>query len=142
MAKQSVTAAARRAFYIEGIDELNIEIGKLLLDVQGQSVGKDMKDVFIKAAVEVRDEARTNVRDKTGNLRRGIFAARGDSNKPSALVGVNYAIAPHAHLVEFGHAGPRPAPPHPYMRPAVAAKKERVKQIMIDGLAEIIRRYK
>lgn len=28
------------------------------------------------------------------------------------------AYAPHAHLVEFGHGGPAPAPPHPFVRPA------------------------
>ena len=26
--------------------------------------------------------------------------------------------AKYAHLVEFGHGGPHPAPPHPFMRPA------------------------
>ena len=28
------------------------------------------------------------------------------------------AEAPHAHLVELGHAGPKPAPAHPFMRHA------------------------
>jgi HK97 gp10 family phage protein len=28
-----------------------------------------------------------------------------------------------AHLVEFGHGGPHPAPPHPFMRPALDEKK-------------------
>lgn len=29
--------------------------------------------------------------------------------------------APHAHLVEYGHGGPHPAPAHPFMRPAFDA---------------------
>jgi len=29
--------------------------------------------------------------------------------------------APHAHLVEFGHGGKHPAPPHPFLRPAFDA---------------------
>jgi len=29
--------------------------------------------------------------------------------------------APHAWLVEHGHGGPKPAPPHPYLIPAVEA---------------------
>lgn len=140
--RQSVTAAARRAFKIQGIEELQGELDNLLRDVTSQSVGKDMKDVFVKAALEVRDDARQRVAVKTGNLKKGIFAARGDNNKPSAIVGVNYKIAPHAHLVEFGHAGPHPAPPHPYMRPAVENKRDRVRQILSDGLREIVDRYK
>ena len=29
------------------------------------------------------------------------------------------AQQPHAHLVELGHGGPKPAPPHPFMKPAI-----------------------
>lgn len=36
--------------------------------------------------------------------------------------------AKYAHLVEFGHGGPRPAPPHPFMRPAFAAKVNAAKR--------------
>lgn len=66
----------------------------------------------------IADEARasTAFSDKTGKLRSGI--------KPE-LHGKFwrvYARAPHAHLVEFGHGGPHPAPAHPFLRPA----KERV----------------
>jgi HK97 gp10 family phage protein len=32
-----------------------------------------------------------------------------------------------AHLVEFGHGGPHPAPPHPFLRPALSAKQSQVK---------------
>ena len=134
---RSVTAVARRAFKIKGIEELQAELSKLVNEV----TGKEMKDVYVKAAIELRDEARRLAPVRTGELKRAIFAARGDENKSSALVGVNYGIAPHAHLVEFGHAGPHPAPPHPYMRPAVASKKDAVKQIITDGLGEIVKKY-
>ncbi len=135
--RRSVNALARRAFKIEGVEELQAELSKIVNEV----TGKEMKDVYVKAAIVVRDEARRFAPEVTGALRRGIFAARGDENKSSALVGVNYKIAPHAHLVEFGHAGPHPAPPHPYMRPAVENKKEAVKQIMTDGLGAIVKKY-
>jgi hypothetical protein len=38
-------------------------------------------------------------------------------------VGVDRKKAPHAHLVEFGHGGPHPAGPHPYLRPALDSMK-------------------
>ena len=57
---------------------------------------------------------------KKGNIKRGIvsklFRRKG---KSIAFVGINFRIAPHAHLVEDGHGGPHPAPPHPFFRPKV-----------------------
>lgn len=62
---------------------------------------------------------------KSGNWRRVSKKklAEGDA-------GVRYMNpGKYAHLVEFGHGGKRPAPPHPFMRPAfdstasAAAKK-------------------
>ena len=29
----------------------------------------------------------------------------------------------YAYWVEYGHGGPKPAPPHPFFRPAIAAKR-------------------
>jgi hypothetical protein len=50
--------------------------------------------------------------DKSGVLRAGIKAEkRGDR-------WIARAKAPHAHLVEYGHGGPNPAPAHPFLRPA------------------------
>lgn len=39
-----------------------------------------------------------------------------------------------AHLVEFGHAGPAPAPAEPFLRPAFESQKERVHRIIADEL--------
>jgi HK97 gp10 family phage protein len=40
-----------------------------------------------------------------------------------------------AHLVEFGHGGPHPAPPHPFMRPAWDSTKGQVLRVMADKIA-------
>lgn len=45
-----------------------------------------------------------------------------------AFAGVRPRRAPHAHLVEYGHGGPHPAPPHPFMRPAWDSIKDEVKR--------------
>ncbi len=46
-----------------------------------------------------------------------------------------------AHLVEFGHGGPHPAPPHPFMRPAWQNSASQVAAIYRDvlgaGIAEL-----
>lgn len=56
-----------------------------------------------------------------------------------AAFGVSYKkdkAARHAHLVEYGHGGPHPAPAHPFWAPAVTAQG----QAAMDRLTEIVRR--
>lgn len=63
----------------------------------------------------------------TGNLKRGIVARVNKVNahfmgQGSAYVGVDYHIAPHAHLVEYGARGGQ-MPAKPFMRPAIQTKQ-------------------
>lgn len=132
----SVNRIAKKALAFKGMDEFQDRLSKIVNEV----TGAEMKEVMLEGALLLRDEARRRAPVKTGALRKGIFAARGDANKPSVLVGVNYKIAPHAHLIEFGHGGPRPAPPKPYMRPAIDASAIRIQNIMKSGFAKIIER--
>ena len=46
------------------------------------------------------------------------------------------AGVPHAHLVEFGHGGPKPAPAHPFMRPAL----HRMSNQMLAAIVQECRR--
>ena len=58
---------------------------------------------------------------KTGNLLKSIGRTKwtkGVSGEGSQIVGAIGRTGPHAHLVEFGHGGPQPAPAHPFIRPA------------------------
>lgn len=60
--------------------------------------------------------------DKTGRLRKSIRAAKSKFQDGGWIV---MATAPHAHLIEFGHAHVRKGkvvghvPPHPFLRPAL-----------------------
>lgn len=58
--------------------------------------------------------------------------------------GKPYVPANIAHLVEFGHAGPAPAPPHPFLRPAFDETKDAAMSIIRDelekGLVEAARK--
>lgn len=129
---------AKRYIKFEGSDELLADLEKLASEM----AGKEMKEGLMRrVGIPLRDKARSLVAVKTGNLRRGIFAAYGDENLTTILVGVNDKIAPHAHLVEFGHAGPQPAPPHPYMRPAVAQSTESARKGIEETYREIIQKY-
>lgn len=130
----SINAEAKKAFKVEGLDEILANVSKVI----NKTTGAEAKEVFLSAALKLRDKARQNAPRVTGNLRRGIFAARGDENKPNALVGVNYRIAPHAHLVEFGTV--RMAA-RPYMRPAVTMTGQEIGRMIREGLLKIIENH-
>lgn len=133
----SVRAVAKKALAFKGMDEFQEKLAKIV----DAATGREIKDVLMRPAILIRDDAKRRVKVKTGNLRKGIFASRGDENRPSVLVGVNFKTAPHAHLVEFGHGGPHPAPPHPFMRPAIDANSSRAIEMMKAGFTEIIEKH-
>ena len=76
-----------------------------------------------QAAVRVAlKEAKTNTqvaKNKTGNLRAGLKVK---SAKTRATL---ESHAPHSYVVERGHGGPQPAPPHPFLETAITATRER-----------------
>ena len=76
---------------------------------------------FIKSSKEFTD--------RKGTLRAGIRRARRHKvvagRSPGAYVS---ARAPHAHLVEFGHGGPYPARPHPFIARAILEQATNVQQ--------------
>jgi hypothetical protein len=85
-----------------------------------------MKEVN-KAGSEIVRLARQNVNTRTGNLESTIRVEITGRNQIVVRAGgkmgsgtppkfVNYAA-----WVEYGHGGPRPAGPHPYMMPAILA---------------------
>ena len=67
-------------------------------------------------AKQVKVDAKANIHNVTGNLKKGIKAKKSKYEDGGWIV---LSTAPHSHLVEYGHGGPRPAPPHPFLRPAL-----------------------
>jgi HK97 gp10 family phage protein len=77
----------------------------------------------------------------TGNLKKSTYATAyppTTSSSAVAFAGIRPRKAPHAHLVEYGHGGPHPAPPHPFVRPAWDGVKEEVKNDIAMGLGKTI----
>lgn len=66
--------------------------------------------------------------DRTGALRAsiGVRESSGRAGREGRAFEL-YAKAPYAGLVERGHGGPAPAPPRPFLRPALRAA---VKSVM------------
>jgi HK97 gp10 family phage protein len=72
--------------------------------------------------VGARAKASTEFSDKTGKLRSSIKVFKSKFPDGGYIV---HASSPHAHLVEYGHGGPAPAPAHPFLRPAQKAEKSK-----------------
>jgi HK97 gp10 family phage protein len=126
-------------WYVEmkGADEMNKRILELTKSVRPDVV----EPVLLKGAKTIADDARSRAPlGPTGNLKRGIISKtlqrRGDAPAP-AMAGINYGVAPHAHLVEFGHGG-KVAAPHPFFRPAWDSNKGRVEEEIKDKLINAI----
>lgn len=105
---------------LEGLEELGQTIERMRKSVKPENV----EPIVLKAAKIIKASAWGRApRGPTGNLQRGIRAKvlkRNDFNNPApAMVGIDFRVAPHAHLVEFGtiHAAARP-----FFRPAVDQK--------------------
>ena len=81
---------------------------------------------------------------KSGKLKSAIKVgkARNGRNGRQVTVGIHRRDFSgddyYPAYVEYGHGGPRPAPPHPYIRPAFDLKKDEawsiVKQAVIDKM--------
>ncbi|CQR73305.1 hypothetical protein SOV_50880 [Sporomusa ovata DSM 2662] len=99
-----------------------------------KKVLKNMERYDTETQAKLRTAVRTATSDvlkgsmrrapiRTGKIKANITMEY-DSTKNTGIV---KAKSPHAHLIEYGHAGPTPAskrtPEHPFMRPAFEQAK-------------------
>lgn len=122
---------------LEGLDQLEMKLKRLAGVIDDEALENRM----LSGAELIKNDAVMRAPlGPTGNLRRGIVAKKFDRKipgQPSAFVAVDYRIAPHAHLVEFGARGGQ-MPAKPFFRPAIDANRENVKTIIKTGTWEII----
>lgn len=109
------TRRTNRSIGVSGLEELHKAFKAL-----GESLNDpDVEQAFLDEAEVLQADMRARVPERTGNLRRGIVAKTFASKikyRPAAFTAIDYRVAPHAHLVEFGtiHAAA-----HPFFRPAL-----------------------
>lgn len=97
---------------------------------QGKKM-QQVKELVKKTAQNIKRNARRRVPVKTGRLRKSIVVHY-DRTKTAAFV---RAVAPHAHLVEFGTAGGMPA--RPFMQPAFDGQKSKYEQALNKIFEEV-----
>ena len=106
-----------------------------------------MSKVVIEEIVKKAKASRA-FRDRTGQLRRSIRAERLNTtrniggNRRIRVNGGAWRVAANfpALFVEFGHGGPAPAPPHPFLRPAIVGTQRKQFEVAYrEGLAKFPR---
>jgi HK97 gp10 family phage protein len=129
------------AIYIteHSIKEFERQANRLIKDVN-----ESKTRLLLGQARLVRDRIKQKAPlGPTGNLKKAVYASAippSLSSEAVAFAGVRPRKAPHAHLVEFGHAGPHPAPPHPFVRPAWDEVKFQVAENIQRGLQKAVER--
>ena len=122
---------------LDGIEKLLPKF-KLLIGVIDDA---EMENRLLAAAKIIRDDAKQRApMGPTGNLKRGIVAktfSEKRKGQPATFVAIDYRIAPHAHLVEFGARNGH-MPPTPFLRPAIDANLEAVKNTIKKGAWKVI----
>jgi len=106
------------------------------------NLNREKTRALLKAARKVRKRIKQKApRGPTGKLKKAAYAKAlpATMNRPTvAFAGIRARRAPHAHLVEYGHAGPHPAPPHPFLRPAWDSIKDEIKQDVAAAFKQTI----
>ena len=103
--------------------------------------GATANRILETAAQPVLDQliqnASNDPQPRSGKLRGALRIKKASGRRGARVtVGVHRADggAPYAQPVEFGHGGPHPAPPHPFVRPAFDARSEESYELLKEQL--------
>ena len=122
---------------MEGLDELAKGLEKLIKGLHPD----DVEPILNQGAKIIAESMKDKIKDKTGTLKKAVKVKKlkrlGARPAPS-IAAIDRKKAPHAGLVEFGHGGPRPAPPHPFFRPAVDENENKVYKHVEDGIKTLV----
>ncbi len=144
--------ANRITLEVTGLREMAIALDRWGEDVEAEA-RRELEDVVFFTVQDLQRAAPEGqysaFGDRLGGKLKTSIQGRLDATGVSARI---VAKARHAHLVEFGHQGPAPAPPHPWFLPVIipARRKwyERLKAAIArvrapgvgDGTAEVVDR--
>ena len=80
--------------------------------------------------------ASTDPQPRSGKLRGALRIKKASGRRGARVtVGIHHADgAAYSVPVEFGHGGPHPAPPHPFVRPAFDARSEESYELLKEQL--------
>lgn len=132
---------------VKGLEQIMLDCNALAKFASDESIANNAlqkgADIILEAAKANADGG--EIHKRTGNIYNSIRKSKTKNRGMSAkavTIGVHRAQSKafYATPVEFGHGGPHPAPPHPFIRPAydtsAEASYEAIRQGLIDGLSK------
>jgi len=116
---------------LSGFEELAV-----LLHGIGEIPDDVVQRALAAGSAPILREMQARVGVRSGNLRNALKTAKGFKQNKKGVYSLSTGAfgkdAPHAKLVEYGHGGPKPAPPHPFARPAYEAAKDEAYRIAAE----------
>lgn len=124
----------------KGFLELTDEITRMadaFVDAGGEGLNKIVK----KGAQVILDQAIVNAPVKSGTLKKDLkIVMKKKGSRSKARIGVQKGSdGYYATFVEYGHGGPHPAGPHPFLAPAFDAKQEEAMDAIKSELKAILK---
>jgi hypothetical protein len=127
---------------IKGIGALQDEMNRAESSINPPIVKRMLAEAINVITQEALSNVRRMFKKKTGNLEKSLVTSPGKSDTlASAWSKAGGRLAPHAHLLEFGHKmrdGKIWLPPMPFYRSAVDAKRAEVRQRINDGIKALL----
>ena len=116
---------------IRGMDELTSDLQRMAAKAGNEASDRALKAGARIILTEMKAQAQIDPKVRKGNLLKSlklgsIVTAMREQRSKIGVKRIQLGsyekkhgqIAPHAHLVEYGHGGPHPAPPHPFILPS------------------------
>ena len=131
----------------EGFGELVTDIAQMASTMDADGAGAPVANRILREAAQpIHDQMKANASSNpqiiTGALHRSIRIGKVRKRRTSGrsiTIGVHrQEKAFYATPVEYGHGGPAPAPPHPFIRPAYDTRQDEAYEIIRDGLRDAI----
>lgn len=140
----------RFAIDLSGAKDLSAALLQFGEEVQAREMKKALKDAALLMETAIKDRAP----DRTGATQLSIGSRVRHyprSQRLVVIIGPRYGVSVQvgkkkheparvAHLVEFGHAGPHPAPAHPFLRPAFDEKAGAAVNLVMHNLQAGVKR--
>jgi len=91
------------------------------MDKVEKLIAKHLEENSKKIAMQIAKDAKASAafKDQSGKLRKSIKTKKSKYPDGGHIVKAGGKGARQAFLVEYGHGGKKPAPPHPFLRPAL-----------------------
>ena len=117
------------ALDLQGFSELQNDLTAMAMSLEnGSGVDRALQAGAVPIEQQMLANASSDPKIITGALHGSIHTdrvrQRGGGKQISIGVKHSEAGAYYANPVEWGHGGPAPAPPHPFVRPAFDARAE------------------